>query len=129
MAEIGLYEAMSTLRAVRRLKPDPVPDDVLRRVLEAATWAPTGGNTQPWRVIVVRDRSRMAKLGALYAVRWRAYSRFHRRLLDKAPERARASGDRMLAAGDYLADHFAETPVLVMFCFNPARLNARSLIP
>ena len=44
MAEIGLYEAMRTLRAVRRLRPDVIPDDVLRRVLEAATWAPTGGN-------------------------------------------------------------------------------------
>ena len=39
-----LYDAMKTLRAVRRLRPDPVPDDVLQRVLEAATWAPSGGN-------------------------------------------------------------------------------------
>src|SRR3990170_6460 len=52
---MGLYAAMSTLRAVRRLRPDPIPDDVLRRVLEAATWAPTGGNRQPWRIIVVKD--------------------------------------------------------------------------
>jgi nitroreductase len=44
MAAIELYEAMRTLRAVRRLRPDPIPNDVLRRVLEAATWAPTGGN-------------------------------------------------------------------------------------
>ena len=55
MAEIGLYEAMRTTRAVRRLRPDPVPDAVLRRVFEAATWAPSGGNRQPWRVIAVRD--------------------------------------------------------------------------
>src|SRR6266850_795236 len=51
MAEMGVYEAMRTLRAVRRLKPDPIPDDVMRRVLEAATWAPTGGNRQPWRIV------------------------------------------------------------------------------
>ena len=57
MGDVGVYEAMSTLRAVRRLRPDPVPDDVLRRVLEAASWAPTGGNAQPWRVIAVRDRA------------------------------------------------------------------------
>ena len=42
-----LYEMMSTLRAVRRLKPDPIPADVLERVLQAACWAPTGGNMQP----------------------------------------------------------------------------------
>ena len=40
MAEIGVFEAMRTTRAVRRLRTDPVPDDVLRRVIEAATWAP-----------------------------------------------------------------------------------------
>ena len=57
MAEIELYEAMRTLRAVRRLRPDPVPDDVLRRVLDAACQAPTGGNRQPFRMIVVRDRA------------------------------------------------------------------------
>src|SRR5215470_14429932 len=39
-----IYEAMSSLRAVRRLRPDPIPTDVLERVLQAAAWAPTGGN-------------------------------------------------------------------------------------
>jgi len=57
MPEMGIYEAMRTLRAVRRLRPDPIPDDVLQRVLEAATWAPTGGNVQPWRIVVVKDRA------------------------------------------------------------------------
>ena len=51
MSKIDLYEAMSTLRAVRRLRPDPVPQDVLRRVLQAACWAPTGGNAQPWKIV------------------------------------------------------------------------------
>jgi hypothetical protein len=49
VGQMDVYEAMRTLRAVRRLKPDPIPDDVLPRVLEAATFAPTGGNQQPWR--------------------------------------------------------------------------------
>ena len=56
MEEVGLYEAMSTLRAVRRLRPDPIPDEVLDRVLRAATWAPSGGNRQPWRIVAVADR-------------------------------------------------------------------------
>ncbi|MCP4812097.1 MAG: hypothetical protein GY888_06280, partial [Planctomycetaceae bacterium] len=57
MSEVGLYEAMSTLRAVRRLRPDPIPDTVLHRVLKAATWAPTGANTQPWRMVLVKDHN------------------------------------------------------------------------
>ena len=51
-----IYEAMSTLRAVRRLKPDPIPPEVLSRVLQAAAWAPTGGNVQPFRIVTVSAR-------------------------------------------------------------------------
>ena len=56
MTEIGLYDAMSSCRAVRRLRPDSVPDDVIERVLQAAAWAPTGGNQQPWRIVAVRTQ-------------------------------------------------------------------------
>lgn len=122
MSEIGVYEAMSTLRAVRRLRPDPVPDDVLRRVLEAASWAPTGGNVQPWRVIAVRDAAAKQRLGALYAERWRAYATQHMAQLGDAPQALRESTRRMLSAGDHLAEHFPETPVVLVFCFDPRRM-------
>ncbi|MDP6978450.1 MAG: nitroreductase family protein [Myxococcota bacterium] len=114
-----LYDAMKTLRAVRRLRPDPIPDDVMRRVLEAATWAPTGGNVQPWRMLVVRDRDKKARLGALYAKRWAAYSAGHRKMLETAPDEVRKKNERMLDAGDYLAEHFVDTPAVVIPCFNP----------
>jgi nitroreductase len=57
MAEVGLFEAMYTARALRRLKPDPVPDDVITKVLDAAIWAPSGGNAQNWFFIVVSDQA------------------------------------------------------------------------
>ena len=117
-----LYEAMKTLRAVRRLRPDPIPDDVLRRVLEAATWAPSGGNVQPWRLVVVTDATKKAALGELYSARWRAYSGGHRAMLADAPEEIRAKNERMIGAGDYLAEHFAETPAVLIHCFNPKGL-------
>ncbi len=119
---MDLYEAMRTLRAVRRLRPDPIPDDVLRRVLEAATWAPTGANAQPWRIVVVRDREKLARLGALYAERWNAYAEQHRALLADAPEAVREKSARMQDAGDHLAAHFAETPVVLVVCFNPKNM-------
>ena len=53
----NVFDIMHTTRAMRRLKPDPVPDEVLERVLQAATWAPTGGNHQGWRMVAVRDRA------------------------------------------------------------------------
>lgn len=122
MADLGLYEAMSTLRAVRRLKPDPIPRDVLHRVLEAATWAPTGGNTQPWRVIVVEDAVKKEALGRLYRESWYAYSEQHMKLLENAPEALRATTEKMLGAGNYLAEHFGSTPAVLVFCFNPGNM-------
>ena len=70
---VDLYEAMSTLRAVRRLRSDPLPEDVLGRVLQAAAWAPSGGNAQPWRVVVVRDADKRRGLGDLYRPQWAKY--------------------------------------------------------
>jgi nitroreductase len=116
---IELYEALRTTRAVRRLRTDPVPEDVLRRVLEAATWAPTGGNAQPWRVVAVRDAERKRKLHALYGPRWEAYSQRHRGLLEGAPPDVRERQGKMLDAADHLARHYHEAPVILVFCFDP----------
>jgi nitroreductase len=119
MAAIELYEAMRTLRAVRRLRPDPIPDDVLRRVLEAATWAPTGGNRQAWRVIVVKDRMRKQRLGELYKRIALPFMQSYSERLASLPESERAKTEKMLRSGLYLAEHFGEAPVLCIFCFHP----------
>lgn len=122
MAEIGVYEAMRTLRAVRRLKPDAIPDDVLHRVLEAATWAPTGGNRQPWRVIAVKEQGRKARLGALYAAQWAGFAKMYQSRLADLPAAAREKTEKMLRAGDHLGVHFGEAPVIMIFCFNPKEM-------
>ncbi len=119
MAEIGLYEAMKTLRAVRRLRPDPIADDVMQRVLEAATWAPTGGNRQPWRVIVVKEPATKERLGALYAQQWSKFAARYRANLANVEASVRERTERMLGAGDYLGAHFGQSPVIAIFCFNP----------
>ena len=119
MSELGLYDAMSSCRAVRRLRPDPVPADVIQRVLQAAAWAPTGGNNQPWRIVAVREPARKKALGELYEPVWAEYSAASRRAIAKLDEERRAGVERTLAAGDYLASHFGETPLIAVFCFNP----------
>ncbi len=60
-----LVEAMTTQRAVRRLKPDPVDDALVLRLIELALKAPTGSNAQNWEFIVVRDAAVKAKLARL----------------------------------------------------------------
>lgn len=122
MQEQNLYPLMRTLRAVRRLRPDPIPEPVLARVFEAASWAPSGGNNQPWRMIAVRNAGAKQRLGALYAAQWAPFAVIYRKRFADAPVEAQARQERTIAAGDYLAAHMQEAPVLAVVCFNPALL-------
>jgi nitroreductase len=64
------FETVTTQRAIRRLKPDPIPDAVLRQILDAAICAPSGGNRQGWSFLVIRDAAKRARLGELYREAW-----------------------------------------------------------
>src|SRR6516164_7874377 len=61
-----LFEIIKTTRSMRRLKPDPVPNELIRKILEAGVCAPSGGNMQRWRFLVVRDPKVKEAIGALY---------------------------------------------------------------
>ena len=122
MTNADLYETMSTLRAVRKLRPDPIPDDVLDRVLQAACWAPTGGNQQPWRVVVVTDPDRKQGLADIYAPEWEKYSAGFTKRIEGLADDERVKLERVLAAGDHLADHLAEVPEILMFCADPTMM-------
>lgn len=119
---MDLYEAMSTQRAVRRLRPDPIPPVVLERVLQAACWAPSGGNQQPWRVVVVTDPEVKQGLADLYRPEWEAYSQSFMRRLEGQPQAVLEPWRKVVAAGDYLAEHMAEAPVLLVFFANPEQM-------
>ncbi len=118
-----LYDAMSTLRAVRRLRPDPIPEDVLTRVLTAATWAPTGGNHQGWRIVLVRDAAKKQALEDLYRPHWEGYVPAYEQHMQHMAEREREQSGRALAAGTYLATHLHEVPAIAVFCFNPSKMT------
>lgn len=64
---MDLYEAMYTTRAMRRVKPDPIPDDVLGRIFDAAVRGPSGGNSHTFRFMTVTDKATMAALKPIYA--------------------------------------------------------------
>jgi nitroreductase len=110
--EIGLLEGMATTRSIRRFLPDPIPDDVLQRVLQAATWAPSGSNTQGWRLMVVKDPVKRRQIGEIYR---RGFFDFYpRERLEQETDRSR---QRMMAGAVYLAENLGtEPPVLVLFC-------------
>lgn len=130
-----LYETMSTLRAVRKLRTDPIPDEVLERVLQAGCWAPTGGNTQPWRVVVVTDPDVKQGLADIYEPEWAKYRVGYVKRIEGQPAEVIAKWERTLVAGDHLADHLAEAPAILVFCANPkmmaitdAKLDRVSLV-
>lgn len=111
--DIGLFEAIYTQRAIRRLKPDPVPDDLIRSLIEAATKAPSGANRQPWRFVVVRDASARAKIAEWYLDAWnKTYGAVPPERQAQDPPAAR----RTLKAADHLAHHMGEAPVLILVC-------------
>jgi nitroreductase len=114
--DIGLFEAIYSQRAIRRLKPDPVPDDLIHKLIEAATKAPSGGNRQPWAFIVIRDRATKEKLGEWYLDAWN-------RTYGAIPEDQRAQLQgmaRVYRAADHLAHHLSEAPVLILACARDA---------
>jgi len=89
-----------------------VPRDVLGRVLQAAAWAPTGGNVQPFRIVAVEAAAAKSTIGELYKEEWAKYTAAMR-----GAEKGSAP-EKMLRAGDYLANHMAEAPAILIFCFN-----------
>ena len=118
-----IYDAMSTLRAVRRIRPDPIPSDVLRRVLTAATWAPTGGNHQPWRMIAVQDAALKQGMEDLYRPHWNSYIPGYEAHLPAMSDAMALSSRKALESGTYLANHMHEAPVICVFCFDFAHIT------
>ena len=113
--KIGLFDAIRTTRSMRRLKPDPVPDEIIHEILAAAICAPSGGDSQHWRFIVVKDPGIKRQIQIRYK---RTYEdlkeRFH--AAPPPPGKTEAQKQRMLAARDHLTEHFHEAPVLIVCC-------------
>lgn len=111
----SLFDAIYTQRAIRRWRSEPVPDDPLWRVLEAATKAPSGSNSQPWRWIVVRDQAKREAISQALAAAIEAND-----ALRGYFERGAASADRserlMLSGALEIATNLAKAPVLVLPC-------------
>ena len=62
---MDVYEAVRTRLTVREFKPDPVPDEVVEKLLRAVQWAPSSRNRQPWHLVVVRDKDMLRKIGSI----------------------------------------------------------------
>jgi nitroreductase len=110
-----LEDAMRTQRAIRRLKPDPVDDDLVLHLIELALKAPSGSNAQTWEFIVVKDAAVKAKLGKLNRRAFSLYGAIGRRQMKRENNQPML---RIIEAVQWQADHFEEIPVVVVACLN-----------
>jgi nitroreductase len=107
--DVPLLEGIRTARAIRRLRPDPVPPALVRKVCEAGTFAPSGGNRQPWRFVAVTEPARRAFVAERYLRAFRAYLA---PALDAAKDPAFPDATRRnMRAALHLAEHLHEAPV------------------
>ncbi len=108
--DLPLLEGLRTARAIRRLAPDPVPRELIRKICEAGTYAPSGGNRQPWIFVAVTEAERRAWIAERYVEAFREY-------IAPAFEAAQADPDfpeakvRNMKAALHLAEHLHEAPV------------------
>ncbi|MDD9934294.1 MAG: nitroreductase family protein [Myxococcales bacterium] len=109
--ELPLLEGIRTTRAIRRLRPDPVPPELIRKVVEAGTFAPSGGNRQPWFFIAVTDAERRAFIADHYR---RAFEMYIAPAVKAAQDPSYPDDKRRnMRAAIHLAENLHEVPVLL----------------
>jgi nitroreductase len=128
MAEAGLFEVMFSTRSIRRLKPDPIPDDVIYKILDAGIRAPSGGNNQHWRFLVVKDPQVKQQVQKVYQKGWtEVQAMYQNRPVPTHMEEGKFR--RLMGSAAHLAAHLAEAPVLIIACLKerlmPAHIAAK----
>ena len=111
--EPDFFEVIGTQRAMRRLKPDPVPEAYIKKIIWAATRAPSGGNRQGWRWLVVTDPASKKQIQEWYNELWSEATASGYGAGAGLPEDERLSNERVMKSATYLAEHMHEVPVLI----------------
>jgi nitroreductase len=130
---MDIHEALYTTRAMRRCRPDPIPHDVQARILDAAIRAPSGGNSQNWRFMLVDDADKKAALAPLYQ---HAMGELWKTVYKPQIDAAHANPDdpasismlKVQRSAQWLADHFEEVP-LFLFPFAQHDPTGSSIYP
>jgi nitroreductase len=111
--EVGLFEAIYSQRSFTRFKSDPVPRAAIEHIIDAATKAPSGGNSQPWEFIAITDPEVIAQVGNIYREMVSEY-------LAARPD---ADESPVFRAARYLSDHMHEVPAMILVCVDHARVD------
>ena len=120
--EPGIFEVIYNCRAMRRIKPDPVPEELLLKLADAGNHGPTGSNVQNVRWVIVRDAERKRLLAEQNRKHLGAYLAADR--VEELPHHPKAKRDRMREAVVWQMDHMHEIPALVVACLEFSEAQA-----
>jgi nitroreductase len=107
-----LFDVMYSCRAMRRFKPDPIPESVLLELVDAALQGPSGSNAQNWTFIIVRDRAQKERIAAAWKPTWDFYLETFAKA-EARPGEDVAARDRMIAVGTQMVANLADTPAII----------------
>ena len=125
---LGLFEAMYSARAMRWLKPDPLPEALIEQILETAIQAPNAGNRQNWLFMVVRDAEQRRRIGEIYRrVSLWVLQRYQHS--SKPDFQSAAEYEHMMQGGTHLYEHMGDAPVLLIPCLRIAPVKLPEQIP
>ena len=129
-----LFHIMRTTRAMRRLKPDPVPDELINQILQAGQWAANGGANQRWRFLVIKDRSIKERVQVWYQKAFDEVVGPRYRGSEPPPGSSPGRYSRQHDAVEYLTEHYHEAPVWIVACQDdgeetPTRSAGASIYP
>ncbi len=114
-SDAALFDIMWTCRAMRRFKPDPVPEDVLVQLVDAALHGPSGSNAQNWRFVIVTDRAQKQKLQELWQKTWGFYLETFA-TAGLRPGETAEQREKTKTVATNLANHIADVPALIFVC-------------
>ncbi len=129
-----LFHIMHTTRAMRRLKPDPVPDELVQKILQAGQWAANGGANQRWRFLVIKDPGIKEQVQKWYQKAFDEVVGPRYRGSEPPPGSSPSRYRRQHDAVEYLTEHYHEAPVWIVACQDdgeetPTRSAGASIYP
>ena len=123
-----MLEAIHSARAIRRFKPDPIPEAVITEILDAAIRARSAGNAQNWVFLVVRDAEQRRHLGVLYRKASDIASAMYA-ARGRPPHLTEEQFRRLMSSGSFLWDHLADAPVILVPCQTQPKIPSPDALP